>query len=124
MAAEQGSEPAASLYAEEIAAWQPFDLVLLGMGEDGHIASLFPGHEHPAEPLVVPVHEAPKAPKDRLSLNYGAICAARHRLLLVTGEGKGAALAAWRRGEDLPVARVAACGRMTVLLDEAAASRA
>jgi 6-phosphogluconolactonase len=122
--AEQGPELAAALYAEEIAAWQPFDLVLLGLGEDGHVASLFPGQEHAHESLVVPVHSAPKPPPERVSLNYGTLCGARRRLLLATGKGKRAALAAARRGEDLPVTRLAACGPLTVLLDAAAAPRA
>lgn len=75
--AEQGPELAAALYAEEIAAWQPFDLVLLGLGEDGHVASLFPGQHHSDDRLVVPVRDAPKPPADRVSLGYGAICDAR-----------------------------------------------
>ena len=122
IAAELGPEAAAAAYAGTVSGWQPFDLVLLGMGEDGHVASLFPGQEHPPEPSVVPVHDAPKPPQDRVSLNYGVICAARQRLVIVTGESKKAALTAWSRGEDLPVARVAACGPLTLLLDEAAGS--
>ena len=120
MPAELGPEASAENYARTIASAQPFDLVLLGMGEDGHVASLFPGHEHPGVLLAVPVHDAPKPPPDRVSLSYGAICAARQRLLLVTGESKRDALAAWQRGEDLPVARVAACGPLVLMLDEEA----
>lgn len=121
IAAEQGPELAAALYAEEIAGWQPFDLVLLGMGEDGHVASLFPGHQHVGEPLVVAVHDAPKVPSERVSLNYAAICASRQRVMLVTGTGKSAALAAASKGQDLPVTRVADCAALTVLMDAAAA---
>jgi len=119
--AEHGPEEGARRYAEAIAPWLPFDLVLLGMGEDGHVASLFPGQRHPPDALAVPVHDAPKPPTQRVSLNQGVICGARERLLLVTGAGKAAALAAWQAGDDLPVARVAACGALTLLLDEAAA---
>ena len=120
MPAEQGPETAAADYARVVAAEQPFDLVLLGMGEDGHVASLFPGQEHPGDSLVVPVHGAPKPPPDRVSLNYRTLCTARRLLLLVTGAGKREALTAWERGADLPVARVAACGSMTLMLDQEA----
>jgi len=119
--AENGPAAAARLYAETIATWQPFDLVLLGMGEDGHVASLFPAHEYSEEPLVIPVTDAPKPPPERVSLNYPAICSARHRLLLVTGASKRAALTSWQQGGKLPVSRVAACGDLIVLIDEAAA---
>lgn len=69
------------------------DLVLLGLGEDAHTASLFPGS--PAltdERVVVPVHDAPKPPPERVSLSLGVLSAARQRLLLVTGAGKAEAL--------------------------------
>lgn len=69
------------------------DLVLLGLGEDAHTASLFP--RNPAlddERTVVPVHDAPKPPPERISLGLGVLSAARQRILLVTGEGKRDAL--------------------------------
>lgn len=121
MPAESGPVAGAAAYEREIRSWLPFDLVLLGIGEDGHVASLFPGDVHPAEPLVVAVTDAAKPPPNRVSLNYSAICGARQRLLLATGSGKRAALGAWRSGEKLPAALVGECGPMTVLMDEAAA---
>ncbi|MFB1487826.1 MULTISPECIES: 6-phosphogluconolactonase [unclassified Thiocapsa] len=119
--AESGAESAARRYDALIAAHMPFDLILLGMGEDGHTASLFPGHVTPTDVRAAPVHEAPKPPPDRVTLTPLALAAAPERLILVTGDGKREALAAWRRGADLPVARVAALGRTDVLMDPDAA---
>jgi len=84
-------------------AGQPvLDLVFLGMGEDGHVASLFPNA--PAE--VVNCHEpflfienSPKPPPRRISLSYAAMAAARQVWVLISGEGKGKAL---RESLDLP----------------------
>ncbi len=118
--AEQGAEAGALAYEQAIRGRLPFDLVLLGLGEDGHTASLFPGHEHPQERLVVPVHDAPKPPPDRISLNYHTLCAAREVLFLVSGAGKHDALARWQRGEDIPAARIHGREQTRVLADEAA----
>jgi 6-phosphogluconolactonase len=117
--AELGAEQGAAAYAATIESVQPFDLVLLGLGEDGHTASLFPGHEHPAEALVVPVHHAPKPPPERISLNYGVLSSARHQLFLVSGKGKQQALKAWCEGKDIPAARIRG-QELRVLADEAA----
>lgn len=119
--AEQGAVAAAQAYTPLIAAARPFDLVLLGMGEDGHTASLFPGHRHPAEALVVPVHDAPKPPAARVSLTPRALTDCAAMIFLICGANKAPALAAWQAGADLPAARVAAAGRALVLLDAAAA---
>jgi 6-phosphogluconolactonase len=119
--AESGAEAGARRYDALIAAHLPFDLILLGMGEDGHTASLFPGHVTPADVRAAPVHQAPKPPSDRVTLTPSALAAAPERLILVTGAAKRHALAAWRRGADLPVARVAALGRTVVLMDSDAA---
>ncbi|WP_456448652.1 6-phosphogluconolactonase [Thiolapillus sp.] len=118
--AQLGAEAGATAYTEIIQDVLPFDLVLLGLGEDGHTASLFPGHQHPPDALVVPVHEAPKPPPERISLGYGALSSARQALFLVSGAGKRPALAAWRAGADIPAAHVRA-GEVMVLADEAAA---
>jgi len=115
--AELGAEEAAEAYGRIAAAARPFDLVLLGMGEDGHTASLFPGHPLPQGVSAMAVHGAPKPPPERVSLTPEALADCRRMLILVTGAGKRAALAAWRAGADLPVVRVAELGRARVLVD-------
>jgi 6-phosphogluconolactonase len=104
IAAQIGTALAAVDYAGLIAGKQPFDLVILGMGEDGHTASLFPGREYGAT-SVVAVSDAPKPPAGRVSLGFPVLRACRAQLVLVTGAAKSQALAAWRRGDDLPIAR-------------------
>jgi len=119
--AERGAETAAEAYEAVVAAALPFDLVLLGMGEDGHTASLFPGQAHDPQRLVVPVFGAPKPPPERVTLNYGALAQCRSALLMVTGAGKRAALDAWRSAAPLPVSGLRCASGIDVLLDEAAA---
>ncbi|MCJ2018474.1 6-phosphogluconolactonase [Methylobacterium sp. E-065] len=101
-----------------------FDLVLLGLGEDGHTASLFPGKPAVAETerLVAPVPEAGLAPfVPRITLTFPALASSRHVLFLVTGAGKRAALARLAAGEDLPAGRVTSAGEIAWVLDAAAA---
>lgn len=120
--AERGAATAAEAYEAVVAAALPFDLVLLGMGEDGHTASLFPGHTHDPQRLVVPVSGAPKPPAERVTLNHSALAQCRSLLLMVTGAAKGAALERWRGGAPLPVSALSCPSGIDVLLDEAAAA--
>lgn len=107
--AELGASDAAARYAAVLANAAPLDLVLLGMGEDGHTASLFPDHPSTeSAAAAVPVFNAPKPPAERVSLGMSTLNAARHKLFLVAGTGKRRALEQIWRGAKLPAARVAA----------------
>lgn len=107
--AELGACEAANRYAPLLDKIAPLDLVLLGMGEDGHTASLFPGDPAIGSAAsVVPVFDAPKPPSERVSLGMNTLNAARQKIFLVTGAGKRAALQQILLGNPLPAARVAA----------------
>ncbi len=121
IAAELGPEPAALGYEDVVRPILPFDVVMLGMGEDGHTASLFPGDQHDPARLVVPVYAAPKPPSKRVSLNSNALSQSRKMLVLVTGEGKHKAVQAWQANADLPVNALRCEAGVDVLLDKKAA---
>src|SRR5207248_7403807 len=89
MPAELGPDEGAAAYEEVVAALQPLDVVLLGVGEDGHTASLFPGNPAVEAPgLVAGVRGAPKPPPERVSLTLRALRAAHMVLVLATGSAK------------------------------------
>ncbi len=134
MEGELGPDAGAGAYEAEIRSrlgGDPrWDLLLLGMGPDGHIASLFPRKPEVDETrrLVVGVPEAGMEPQvPRISLTFPAIDAARSVLLLITGAGKADTVArAFGPSPDLalPVTRVRPRhGSLTVILDEAAAAK-
>jgi 6-phosphogluconolactonase len=120
IAAETGAEAAALAYAPVVEQAIPFDLVLLGMGEDGHTASLFPGQQHAGDELVHAVHNAPKLPSDRVSLGRKALNAATEVLVMVSGAGKHAAVQRWKHGEDLPVTHIYGKTGVDVYIDKEA----
>ena len=105
MPAELGPGEAARRYAATLEPVGEFDLVLLGLGEDGHTGSLFPGRElgqsAPA-PSTLAVLDAPKPPRERVTLSAHRFSWTRRALFLVAGEGKREAVRRWRAGEDPP----------------------
>jgi 6-phosphogluconolactonase len=99
------------------------DVALLGMGQDGHLASLFPGHPAlDAEGPVVAVPDAPKPPPERLSLSLATLEAASTTILVATGVVKGAVLSRMLRGDNtLPIGRYSPAGAWHWVIDPDAA---
>ncbi len=83
----------ANTYAKELGD-TTFDICLLGMGEDGHVASIFPGHPsfESTTHAVIAVNDAPKPPRARISLSLGTLCRSREIWFLVSGREKADAL--------------------------------
>jgi 6-phosphogluconolactonase len=119
---------AAAARPEDHAAVPSFDLLLLGVGPDGHIASLFPGKPalYEQERTVVAVRGAPKPPPNRLTLTLPALQRAQDTWLVVSGEDKAKVVAMALSGAAGPtqIPAAAARGRQRTLwlLDRAAAS--
>ena len=121
MPAELGPDEGAELYSPVVAALAPLDFVLLGVGEDGHTASLFPGHPAlDAKGWTLGIHDSPKPPPERVTLTLPVLRAARRVLILATGAGKADAVARAKRGE-VPSGMIA--GARWLIDREAAAGR-
>lgn len=103
--AELGPDKGAEEFARQLGATPAFDLVLLGLGEDGHTASLFPDSLDDEPTEVVAVHHSPKPPAGRVSLGYARLVSARERVVLAMGETKRAVIRRIRAGELFPVVK-------------------
>jgi 6-phosphogluconolactonase len=123
-------EAGAAAYAAEIKAHGAgqFDIMMLGIGPDGHIASLFPGFPQldATDAIAVGVTGSPKPPPERISLTFEALRHSRSVWFLVSGEGKADAVARALGGADLheiPAAGVTGTDETIWFLDHGSASR-
>ncbi|MGA5300580.1 6-phosphogluconolactonase [Nucisporomicrobium flavum] len=111
--------------AEVEAALPYFDVLMLGVGEDGHVASLFPGHpDATATGSATAVHDSPKPPPTRISLTMNAIQSAEEVWLVAAGPDKAESVGAALGGDlNLPAAHARGTRRTLWLLDTAAAAK-
>lgn len=107
--AELGPEQGAEKYASLLDNTGGMDIVVLGMGEDGHTASLFPGNTAVDDMRsAVPVYNAPKPPGERISIGLNVLKNAAECIVIATGEGKREAIEKLKEGATLPVGQVGA----------------
>ncbi len=124
-------DEAPAVYAKELGRfsargnpWPAFALCFLGVGDDGHIASLFPrsAELEVTDAAVVSVPNAPKPPLERLSLTLPVLTSAERVWLVVAGADKASAVHAALLGDDSPAARVRGVRETIIFADQAAAS--
>lgn len=135
MLGELGPEEGARSYAQELAQHVPgavngppvLDLVLLGIGPDGHVASLFPGAstlDGGQDAVCLGVLDSPKPPPERITLSLAVLRAARECVLLATGASKADAVSAMLTEPSRHVpASLLRRDRLTVFADDAAAPK-
>ena len=104
--AELGNVEGAKAYANTLKDVRTFDLVILGLGEDGHTASLFPNQTVDNSEDAVPVFDAPKPPADRITMSQNRLNNTHEVMFLVTGSGKQEAVDNWRKGVPIPATLV------------------
>jgi 6-phosphogluconolactonase len=122
----QGAEAATAAYESTLAASgvRTFDVLMLGVGPDGHMASLFPGYPEleVEDRWVVAVHDSPKPPPTRVSLTFPTLARSREVWFVVSGEDKAKAVAQAVSGDPaIPASIPKGLDRTLWLLDEPAA---
>jgi 6-phosphogluconolactonase len=113
--AELGNIEGALAYEKILDKNKPFDLVMLGLGDDGHIASLFPNHQWDNSKQVISVSNSPKAPSNRISLTPSRLSNAEDVLFLISGKNKSHAFKQWKEGADLPANLISAKNQILLM---------
>ncbi len=113
--AEAGNEEAATLYEKVLDSEKAFDLVILGMGDDGHIASLFPNQKWDDSRQVNPIKDAPKSPSDRVSLTPSRLSNSDEVLFLIAGKNKLNAFNQYKDEGNLPANLISAKNKISVM---------
>jgi len=101
-----GLSRAASLYEKTLIDADYFDLALLSMGEDGHIASLFPNRSYDDEKKVIIERNSPKYPRERISINYRTLNSSRNIFKVISGMSKKKAFNKFINGSSLPINKI------------------
>ncbi len=104
--AELGANEGALHYEKILDNVGSFDVVLLSMGGDGHVASLFPGRLHNKGKNVVVECNSPKYPKERISMSYSRLSQSRNIFKIISGSSKRQAVDLWLKGRALPIDKI------------------
>ncbi len=103
---ELGLVKAQKEYEEVLNKVNKFDIVLLSIGEDGHVSSLFPGHRYPENQNVAIERNSPKPPKERISMSYNSLNNATNIFKIIIGKSKQNIVKRLIEGERLPASAV------------------
>jgi 6-phosphogluconolactonase len=93
-------------YEKVLKGVEKFDVVLLSIGEDGHIASLFPGHDYTEDKDVVLEYNSPKSPSKRISMSFNRLNNTRYAFKIIIGKTKKQSVNLWLKGKVLPISRI------------------
>jgi 6-phosphogluconolactonase len=104
--AELGVKAAASQYEGVLKNAGDFDVVLLSIGEDGHVASLFPGHSYDKNKSVVVESNSPKYPRKRIGMSYSRLNKSKNVFKIICGNSKKNAVNLWLKGKSMPINEV------------------
>jgi 6-phosphogluconolactonase len=106
MSAELGAYDGALHYNKILECAGDFDVVLLSIGEDGHTASLFPGHSYDDNKNVVIERNSPKYPKNRISMSYSRFNQSRNVFKIISGSSKCNIVKQWLNNIQLPIRQI------------------